>query len=295
MVSPAALNAFFEESDTHVETIESSLLALEKDNRNANIIDELFRAVHSLKGNAGFVGLLEIHDTAHKMETFMDDIKKSGVAVDQGHRDRLFEMFDKLKLLIESAGPDSQDKEEDKPAKKELRKSAAEGREKAASASEKEPKKDEKAGAKVKTKKSFLTFMLGREEYGLDITAVREIILKRHITRVPKAKPFVAGIMNLRGMVISVIDAKKKLEFVSVQKDNAGNIIIVEENSITTGILVDLVKDIVTFDEDMIVSAETALGRKAATEYLEGIGKTEKSSIILLDVRTFCNSEEKYF
>ncbi len=295
MVSPAAFNAFFEESDTHVETIESSLLALEKDNRNANIIDELFRAVHSLKGNAGLVGLLEIHDTAHKMETVMDDIKKSGVAVDQGHRDSLFEMFDKLKFLIESASPGSQGKKEGQPAKKDLRKSAAEGGEKTASASEKKPKEGEKAKAKVKTKKSFLTFMLGREEYGLDITAVREIILKRHITRVPKAKSFVAGIMNLRGMVIPVIDAKKKLKFTGVQEDNEGNIIVVEEYSITTGILVDLVKDIVNLDEDMIVSPETALGKRADTEYVEGIGKTEKTSIILLDVNTFCNSKEEYF
>jgi purine-binding chemotaxis protein CheW len=144
---------------------------------------------------------------------------------------------------------------------------------------------------------SFLTFALGKETYGIDIRSVREIILSKQLTRVPNAKGFVTGIMNLRGMVIPVIDAKKRLGFAplnGISNEESMNIIIVEEDGLRTGVGVDLVEDIVKFSKDMIVMSGQVLG-SADSSYVHGMGKTDGKTIVLLDIKSFCGADEHYY
>lgn len=301
MVSPAALDAFFEESVTHLEVIETTLLNLEKDSGNMEIIDELFRAVHSMKGNAGLVGFGDIHTIATEMETMMEDVRQKKSPVEQSQRDLMFNLLDKMRAFVGDAKPlsagegasDAEEKTPD-PVKKELAQPAKTQQAGKAPVKKlsKKPGKEKKSAQQ--SMQAYLTFMLGDEEYGLDIKSVREIILKRHITRIPNALHFVTGIMNLRGLVIPVIDAKKKLNFSNLENSRAENVIVVDNNGIPTGVLVDVVKDIVKFDKDMIVPASRALGTMDS-EYISGIGKLGKTTIMLLDVALFCDEKEKYF
>lgn len=289
MTTPTAIAAFFEESDSHLETMESSLLALEKKSGNKELVNELFRAAHSLKGNAGLVALHDIHSTATTMETTLEEIRQSGAKVGQEQRDLLFSLLDTLKSQVEDA------RNLKKPAK-----SKADGA--------KKPASSDAAPAKNKTEKStesgeagngggrqqvFLTFTLGSEYYGIEINSVKEIILRRHITRVPNAKRFVTGIMNLRGTVVPVIDAKKKLNFAGKSEDRAENIIIVEKDGLNTGVLVDVVNDIVKLDKDAITPSKVSLGGMKS-EYITGIGQTEETAVIILDLDLFCDPAEKY-
>lgn len=291
MVVQSALSAFFEESDAHIETIESSLLALEKKNNDPELIDELFRATHSIKGNAGLVGFAEIHAVSTEMEQILDELRGAKKPVEQKQRDELFEYVDKIKGLIEGergptpGGSIKADEVDETAAKKETRERDRTRKEPVA-----KPKKKES----VKEKRVFLTFALGKEEYGLEISYISEIILNRQITRVPNTKDFVKGIMNLRGTVVPVIDVKAKLGFQQVNGTVPKNIIILEHDGFHTGMLVDVVKDIVTIDEKNIVSVERSLG-KANSEFLMGIGTTDKNSILLLDMERFCSQTEKYY
>lgn len=291
MTVQSALSAFFEESDTHIETIESSLLALEKKNDNPELIDEIFRATHSIKGNAGLVGFVEIHSVSTEMEHILDELRGARKPVEQKQRDELFEYVDKIKGLIERergptpGGSIKADEVDESAAAKETAKSEQ---------ARKEPAEKSKKRQPVKEKRVFLTFKLGKEEYGLEISYISEIILNRQITRVPNAKSFVKGIMNLRGTVVPVIDVKAKLGFGQGNGKPSKNIIILEHDGLHTGMLVDVVKDIVSIDEKNIVSVERSLG-KANSEFLMGIGTTDKNSILLLDMERFCSQTEKYY
>ena len=297
MASPAALAAFFSETDTHTEVIEQSLIALEKDSANQEVINELFRAAHSLKGNAGLVGLTDIHAIATDMESILSDIRGTGGAVGQQVKDKLFEDLDRIKGLVEKArggAGEAAAPRKDAPA-------AAAAAEQDDEHPDDEPHGGAREGGEAEGQRpkhaggrcSYLTFTLGREEYGFVITSVREIILRRHITHVPNTKDFVSGIMNLRGMVIPVVDAKRKLGF-AASGDKAENIIIMENEGMVTGVLVDSVKDIVTFEEDMMVPARTALGAMKG-DFIDRIGKADKHSILLIDTGKFCDIKEKYY
>lgn len=296
MASPAALAAFFSETDTHTEVIEQSLIALEKNSSNHEVINELFRAVHSLKGNAGLVGLTEIHALATDMESKLSEIRETGIAVEQQVKDKLFEDLDRIKGLVEKARGGSG---EAAAARKDEPQAPAgdqdeehhddEHHEGGPEGAVAEGPRGKPAGGRC----SYLTFTLGREEYGFVITSVREIILRRQITHVPNTKNFVAGIMNLRGMVIPVVDAKRKLGFAETD-DKAENVIILENEGMVTGVLVDSVKDIVTFEENMMVAADTALGAMRG-DFIDRIGKADKHSILLLNTGRFCDVREKYY
>ncbi len=296
MASPAALAAFFSETDTHTEVFEQSLIALEKDSANKEVINELFRTAHSLKGNAGLVGLTEIHAIATDMESKLSDIRESGGAVEQQVKDKLFEDLDKIKGLVEKARggsgePAAARKNEERPAAQDQDDEHHE--EEQQGGAHDGAAADGHRGKPSGGRCSYLTFTLGREEYGFVITSVREIILRRNITHVPNTKNFVAGIMNLRGMVIPVVDAKRKLGFAGTG-DKAENIIILENEGMVTGVLVDSVKDILTFEENMMVPAETALGAMGGA-FIDRIGKADKHSILLLNTGKFCDVKEKYY
>jgi len=310
MAISGAMAAFFSETDTHLEIIEQSLLQLETKSGDMDLINELFRAVHSLKGNAGLVGLLDIHAIATEMETLLDSVRKEKKSVTQEQQDKFFDSLDKIKGLVEKARggapepkpePELKSKPKEPPSPKAVERvehpKPAEHAERdehpADSSDEHKTASDETHRKAIHGKRSFLTFMLGTEEYGFPITAVREIILKRHVTRVPNSKTFVTGIMNLRGMVIPVINAKKKLGF-RTEGDKSENIIIIEDEGMITGVLVDQVKDIVTLEEDMIVTGDKALGN-LRSDFIEGIGKVEKHTLMLLDIKHFCGMKEKYF
>jgi purine-binding chemotaxis protein CheW len=132
----------------------------------------------------------------------------------------------------------------------------------------------------------FLTFVLGHEEYGLEILKVREIIGYVHITAVPHMPPYIKGVINLRGQVIPVIDLRARFEMPAVEPTDQTCIIVVEikkENrKLCTGIVVDSVSEVVSIgDEDIEPTPE--FGSSVETDFTLGIGKVGSSIKILLD------------
>src|SRR6266849_55681 len=109
-------------------------------------------------------------------------------------------------------------------------------------------KSDERAG-------KYLTFMIGKEEFGVGVLKVREIMGIQDITAVPQTPPYLKGVINLRGKVIPVIDLRLKFGLPSLDYTQRTCIIVVQVNSVhanaasTTlqmGIIVDEVSEVLT-------------------------------------------------
>jgi purine-binding chemotaxis protein CheW len=142
----------------------------------------------------------------------------------------------------------------------------------------------------------YLTFALGREEYGLEILKVREIIGYMDITAVPRTPAYVKGVINLRGQVISVVDLRAKFAMEAAAKTEETCIIVVEirgqgGRKLSTGIIVDRVSEVLNIAGENIEEAPT-FGTAVDTAFILGMGKIGQSVKILLDIDKVLSSEE---
>jgi len=133
----------------------------------------------------------------------------------------------------------------------------------------------------------YLTFALGREEYGLEILKVREIIGFMDITAVPQMPSYIRGVINLRGQVIPVIDLRSKFSMEAAEVTEQTCIIVVEitqqARKFSTGIVVDHVSEVLDIEEKNIEEAPQ-FGTDVNTDFILGIGKIGQSVKILLDI-----------
>jgi purine-binding chemotaxis protein CheW len=133
----------------------------------------------------------------------------------------------------------------------------------------------------------YLTFKLGREEYGLELVRVREIIALMDITPVPLAPDYVRGVMNLRGRVIPVIDLRRKFGMPPTEDHDRKCIIVCDvqrnELPIQMSILVDAVSEVLHIGGADIEDAPT-FSMGAETGFIHGIAKAKSGVKILLDI-----------
>jgi purine-binding chemotaxis protein CheW len=133
----------------------------------------------------------------------------------------------------------------------------------------------------------YLTFLLGEEEYGLEILKVQEIIQMQKVTKVPKAPDFVRGVINLRGKVIPVIELRKK--FGMERRDDTEKtciiVVMIEagDRSITMGIIIDEVKEVLDIEAGNIEETPS-FGASIDTDFIMGIGKMGENVKMLLDI-----------
>ncbi|MFC1524596.1 chemotaxis protein CheW [Thermodesulfobacteriota bacterium] len=133
----------------------------------------------------------------------------------------------------------------------------------------------------------YLTFSLGKEEYGLPIQRVKEIIGMMEITKVPQTPGFVKGVINLRGKVIPVIDLRSKFLMQACDETERTCIVVVEfhrESSlILVGMVVDTVSEVLNIKSDNI-EGSSQLGLQLSSEYLLGMAKTDNGVKMLLNM-----------
>ena len=148
-------------------------------------------------------------------------------------------------------------------------------------------------GREPETKPSsgkFLTFFLGREEYGIEILRVQEIIGMMPITGVPGTPEHLQGIINLRGQIIPVIDLRRKLGMESMDQTPETCIIVVNVQNVAVGIIVDRVSEVLNIAaEDM--ESTPSFGKDVNTDFILGIGKFQSRVKILLDIDRVLSAE----
>jgi purine-binding chemotaxis protein CheW len=141
----------------------------------------------------------------------------------------------------------------------------------------------------------YLTFMLGTEEFGLEILKVREIIGYMQITAVPRTPAYVRGVINLRGQVIPVVDMRAKFEMDLAAITDQTCIVVVEVTSrsgrFCTGVIVDHVCEVLDIDGgDIEPSPE--FDAAVDTSFILGMGKIGGDVKILLDIDKVLHTEE---
>jgi purine-binding chemotaxis protein CheW len=133
----------------------------------------------------------------------------------------------------------------------------------------------------------YLTFSLGKEEYGIGILKVREINGMMPITSVPRTPGFIKGVINLRGKVIPVVDLRLKFEMGAVDYTERTCIIVVEmangTGTIQIGIVVDSVSEGLNIKRSAIEETPT-FGAKLSADYILGMAKIGGGVKILLDI-----------
>lgn len=137
----------------------------------------------------------------------------------------------------------------------------------------------------------YLTFVLGKEEYGLEILSVKEIIGLMPITHVPRMPEFVRGVINLRGKVIPVVDLRLKFSMDKVDDTQETCIIVVDLESTLMGVVVDKVSEVLDISAGEIEETPS-FGVTLDTSFILGIGKTKNKVIILLDISRVLTAED---
>ncbi len=138
----------------------------------------------------------------------------------------------------------------------------------------------------------FVIFKLEEEHYGVNIVTVESIIKVQEITKMPHVPDFVEGITNLRGVVIPVIDLRKRFNLPQTAETKDTRIIVVEMNGVMAGMVVDAVTEVVRVPEDNI-EPPSPMVSSVDTAFITGIAKVDKRLIILLDLSKVLTGAEK--
>lgn len=141
--------------------------------------------------------------------------------------------------------------------------------------------------------RQLVNFRIDLKDYALDINKIVEIISFREVTPIPKLPTFIEGIVELRGIVIPVIDLKKRLGLAIASKSTPNHILIVKIHGTRIGIIVDEVKEVIGVGERLI-QAPPELFKDKESEYLLGICKFREKLILILDVEALFTHDEKY-
>lgn len=141
----------------------------------------------------------------------------------------------------------------------------------------------------------LVTFNLGDEEYGIEITQVQEINRLGKITCMPKSPDFIEGVTNLRGEVIPVIDTRKRFGLPVRDNDDRTRIIIVDMAGRKTGLVADRVNEVMRLSRESISQPPTVIAAREEARFFSGIGKLENGSrmVLLLDVEKILSLEEQ--
>ncbi len=152
------------------------------------------------------------------------------------------------------------------------------------------------AVASIAQEGKYLSFVLGKEEYGLEILKVQEINGMMDITRVPRTPDYVRGVINLRGRVIPIISLRDKFNMSQVEDTEKTCIIVVQvqyqEESLTMGIIVDEVSEVLSIAAGSIEPPPSFGGGMEETDFITGMGKMTDKVVILLDIDRVLDAEE---
>lgn len=136
-----------------------------------------------------------------------------------------------------------------------------------------------------------IVFRLKNEEYGVDVNQVRSIERMEHITRVPNTPAFVKGVINLRGVVVPIIDLRNRFGIENQEYDDATRIIIVNVDEMEVGLIVDAANDVIDIPVSAIEPPPKVVGGVEAI-YLRGVAKLSNHLLILLNLDKVLNPDE---
>ncbi|NDP38416.1 MAG: chemotaxis protein CheW [Rhodoferax sp.] len=146
-------------------------------------------------------------------------------------------------------------------------------------------------GGAVTSIREFLAFKLGSEEYGIDILRVQEIRSYEPPTRMANAPAFVKGVINLRGVIVPILDLRMKFNLEQVRYDSFTVVIVLDIGARVVGMVVDGVSDVISLTADQLRPVPE-LSTAVNSDHLLAIGSVGKRMLILLDIEKLMTSAE---
>ncbi len=137
-----------------------------------------------------------------------------------------------------------------------------------------------------------VSFRLGSEDYAIEITKAKEIILVEGITKVPQMPAYIEGIINLRGNVIPVLDLRKRFGIATAAFDEHTRIIVTRMEGRIVGMIVDAVSRVMKIPKSHIQPPPETIACLAG-EYLIGVAKLDDKMQLLLDIEKVLRADEK--
>ena len=129
----------------------------------------------------------------------------------------------------------------------------------------------------------LVSFMIGNEEFGVDILKVQEINRILQVTKVPNAPDYIDGVINLRGRVIPVIDLRTRIGLSRIKHDKNTRVVVVELDGKTVGFVVDAVSEVLRIPKS-ITEPPPPLVAGINSDFITAVGKLEDRLLILLDL-----------
>ena len=136
-----------------------------------------------------------------------------------------------------------------------------------------------------------MTFRLGAEEYGIDILKVQEIRSYEPPTRIANAPSFIKGVVNLRGVIVPIVDLRLKLACESAEYNSFTVVIVLNVKGRVVGAVVDSVSDVLALDHEAIKPAPE-MNSAVDTSFITGIGSVADRMLILKDIEGLMASQE---
>ncbi|NLN66533.1 MAG: purine-binding chemotaxis protein CheW [Clostridiaceae bacterium] len=137
----------------------------------------------------------------------------------------------------------------------------------------------------------FLTFSLGKENYGIEIKYVTEIIGIQAITEIPELPEYVKGIINLRGKIIPVMDVRLRFKKEPRAYNDRTCVIVIDIQDVSIGLIVDSVAEVLTIPDEGIVEPPK-INRGFNNRYIKNIGKVGNDVMLLLDCEKLLTEDE---
>lgn len=144
----------------------------------------------------------------------------------------------------------------------------------------------------AENEQQLIIFIVGNEEFGLDVLKVQEIIRYMTPTKIPHAPYYMEGVIDFRGEVIPVLNMRRRFGLPEIEDIEFIVIIVIEVNDKLFGLMVDRVLDIVNIPEDKTQPA-TDFAEQEKTKYLKAIGKLGKRLILLLDLEKIMDFDDE--
>jgi purine-binding chemotaxis protein CheW len=143
--------------------------------------------------------------------------------------------------------------------------------------------------------RQYVTFTLGKELFGVEVTRAREILSLTQVTEVPQTPAYLLGVINLRGQVVPVIDLRLKLGMAAGGETEDTCIIVmevqVEGEPLVVGALCDAVREVLEVRADQI-EPPPRLGTRLRTEFISGMGKIDDQFLIILNIDKVFDSDD---
>ena len=152
--------------------------------------------------------------------------------------------------------------------------------------------KFDKENRHIEDAKRYLEFTLGSESYAIELLKVKEVLTTPEMTPIPKAPSYVCGLMNLRGLVLTVIDLRKKLGIIPDKDSMQNAVIIFDLGDRMVGVVVDSIQKVLNVQADKIKAVPEI--ESESSKHLMGIIQQENKLTMWIDPKTLLDSAVEF-